>query len=345
VKYFICFGLLLLITSESCRPLPKVTTFVAASSELRKGVNSGFTAVQRSLLSDDLLTNRELNRDAKQLKALFAIVDKTLLGTTAYAGALSNLVESGNSGEANAGQVADALTKIVDQVAPAPATALVGLTGEAVKRLYGQIARVRAAKDLKTIMDEANPTVDSLRVVFAKMTAQLIRYNRAVYLNKRQALLDSSALSKHIIDYETYLDKEQTAIFAKLALISQYKAGVSRPDAFARLKDMDALITTEAAIEPRQPELVEQSKRVEQEKARILPVTDRVRAARKRYADEFANIDQLFRKSGEALDSWADTHADIRKQLDQKKRPNFEELVGLIDDIKEIREKIKSLNL
>lgn len=336
----------LLLGTGSCRPLPSVSTFVDASSQMRKGVAAGFDALNRSVLSDDLATDSGLSgADEKKLKELARTIDKVLLGITAYAGALNNLVESGNAGQKNATQVAGSLTQIVDQLAPKPASAIFGLSAEQAAKLYGQIAKVRAANSLLQIMDEATPTVDTLGLKLAAMVGELIRLNRVVYQSRRNRVTAPNSLAKNSLDYERFLKEEQIKIFEKLAIISQYKSDGGRAETLDALKRKDPLgIKEPKDIEPRQAELVGQSIRIDSELLRLKPVTEAMKAGQDRLAEEYNLIDQLFRKSNDVLATWSKTHTDIRQQLNRKQPPNFEELLATVDDLKELREKIKALH-
>jgi hypothetical protein len=56
------------------------------------------------------------------------------------------------------------------------------------------------------------------------------------------------------------------------------------------------------------------------------------------------NPSQLFNKSKDAIHAWTNAHTDIQAQLDKKVLPNFQELNDILNDLKEIREKLKALN-
>lgn len=338
----------LLLSLGSCRTLPPVSSFVDASSQMRKGVAAGFNALNQSLLSDDLssTTTSGLTGDEKELKALARTMDRALLGITAYAGALGSLVESGNAGEKNAAQVANGLTQLVNQFAPQTATTVVRFTAEEASKLYGQIAKVKAANSLKVIMDEATPTVDTLGTKLSAMVNQLVKYNRSVYQSKRNMLTGPNTLANNSLDYERYLKQEQVKIFEKLALISKYKSDVvpTQAETFTALKTIDPIfVREEKDIEPRQAALVGQSLRIDSELQRIKPVTDAVKIEQQHLIDEYNLIDQLFKKANDALATWTKANADIRKQLDKKQRPNFQELLSTVEDLEELRQKLNAL--
>jgi hypothetical protein len=349
---------LLTITITACRPLPKVSSFVEASSKMREGVNAGFVAVDQSLAANELLsvtttdrktsgilnnTLKDLKENGKDLQKLSSMMDKSLLGISAYARSLNNLVETGNSGEKNALQASKALTDVANLIAPPQISAAIGITQEGIAKIYGQIARVQAANSLKKIMEEASPTVMTYDTIFSKIIDQLSKYNQAVYQAKKQLLFTPFSLNTSLTDYEKELDSEYITLFRELTLISNYK-NTKDADVLVNLKKMDAFITDEKSLEARQNDLIIQTKNIEIEKSRILPVTAKLRVTEKKYLDESIIINQLFKKSKDAIHAWANAHTDIQAQLDKKQLPNFQELNDILGDLKEIREKLKALN-
>ena len=350
--------LLLTISITACRPLPKVASFVEASSKMREGVNAGFVAVDQSLAANELLsvttsdrqasailnsTLKDLKENGKELQKISSVMDKSLLGISAYARSLNNLVETGNSGEKNALQASKALTDVANLISLPQITAAIGITQGGIAKIYGQIARVQAANSLKKIMEEASPTVMTYDTIFSKIIDQLSKYNYAVYQAKKQLLYTPFSLNTSLADYEKELDSEYITLFRELTLISNYR-NTKNPEVLVSLKKMDAFITDEKSLDSRQSDLVAQTKKTEIEKARILPVTDKLRATERKYLDESITINQLFNKSKDAIHAWTNAHTDIQEQLDKKVLPNFQELNDILNDLKEIREKLKALN-
>lgn len=347
------YFLLLFIFLNSCRPLPSVTTFVDASSQLRKGVNTGFSAIQRTLQTDDLVDGKELIKDEKQLKEIMTKVDQSLLGITAYAGALNSLVASGNAGAKNAAQVADGLTKIVEQIVPqfGAGAPIVPVASDLIAKIYGQIAKVRAANNLYTIMMEADSTVSAFQSVYSDINSQLLKYNKAIYQKKKVDILAPNSLTKNTLDYIDALNKEQIALYNELTLLSEFRSTTNTAEIAKRtlntLKKIDPIIekdTSNSGIEARQGDLVMQSKRIDTEKNRIQPMIVRIEEAQQKYAEEYSAIEQLLQKSNEAIRIWAATHTEIKNQLQRKGTPNFQELTEIIEDVRELKDKLKKLN-
>jgi hypothetical protein len=271
------------------------------------------------------------------------VVDGSLLGVVSYAGALSNLVDKGNSGEKDALQVTKSLTDILELIKVEPAARIVGITADGIAKINGQIAKVRAAKSLQKIMEEASPALEEYGVLLPKLLDSLKFYNRSVFQAKRQLLVMPNTLNKSIGDYSHELEKEYINIYREITLIANYKNDKSTAN-LERLKSMDALITDEKTAISRQSDLISKSKDNEKERERILPIVEKVRANQAKYLEDFSTVNQLLDKSKDAIRSWLRTHNNIQEQLEKKSLPNFQELIEIVDDLKTIREKLKNLN-
>ncbi len=346
------------LTMVSCRTLPKITPFVDASSQMRKGINDSFSAIDKSLTANELTTIvssdqssagaivstlSSLKSDGDKLKKVSKVVDGSLLGIVSYASALNNLVDKGNSGEKDALQVTKSLTDILELIKAEPAASIVGITADGIAKINGQIARVRAAKSLQKIMEEASPTLEEYGLLLPKLLDSLKLYNRSVFQAKRQLLVMPNTLNKSIGDYSNELEKEYINIYREITLIANYKNDKS-PANLERLKSMDVFITDEKSAISRQSDLISKSKDNEKERERILPVVEKVRANQAKYLEDFSTINQLLDKSKDAIRAWLKTHDDIQEQLEKKSLPNFQELIEIVDDLKTIREKLKTLN-
>ncbi len=192
-------------------------------------------------------------------------------------------------------------------------------------------------------MEEASPTVMTYDTIFSKMLDQLSRYNNAVYKLKRGLLFTPFSINSTIIDYEKELDSEYIKAFKELTLMSNYR-NTNNPEILASLKKMDILIIDEKSLDFRQPVLIAQTQKLEAEKLRISPIIEKLRASEKKYLDESIAINQLFNKSKDAIHAWTNAHTDIQQQLNNKVLPNFQELNDILNDLQEIREKLKKLN-
>jgi DNA-binding MarR family transcriptional regulator len=348
----------LLFLIFGCQTLPKITTFVETSSQMRKGINDSFISIDKSLTANELTTTvssdqasagilantlMSLKSEGDKLKKMSKVVDNSLLGIVSYAGALNNLVDKGNSGEKDALQVTKALTDILNELKAEPAATIVGLSAEGIAKINGQIARVRAAKNLQVIMQEANPTLEEYAVILPKLLDELKSYNRSVFQAKRQLLITPNTMNKSIADYNNELEKEYINIYQEITLIATYKN--SRDSTILKtLKNMDPFITDAKSAFSRQSDLISKSKDNEKERERILPVVEKGRSIQAKFLEEYNTTNQLLEKSKDAIRAWTATHTNIQEQLQKKSLPNFQELIEIVDDLKAIREKLKTLN-
>jgi hypothetical protein len=349
--------LLLVIITVSCRPLPKVTSFVDASVKMRESLRTGLSTIDQSVANNELLqvsaSNKEvvaiqnqwlkeINSDSRKLQELSGTLDKTMLGISAYAKSLDNIVEAGNSGEKNGLQAHKALTDMANTIAPQVGV-IVGLTQETFSKIYGQIARVKSAQTLKEIMAEAHPTIMAYDTILGKVIDQLIVYNQSVYVAKRQLLMLPTSLNRGVLDYDKELDGEIIKAYKVLTSISNFR-NTKDSVSWKALKKLDTSISDEKSLDAKQTELVAQIKKVETEKTRIASAIEKLRATEKKYLDESQTIRQLFVKSKDAIHTWAENHATIQVQLDKKVLPNFQELNEILGDLKELKDKLKALN-
>jgi hypothetical protein len=331
---------------------------VEASSQMRKGINDGFLAIDKSLTANELTTIissdqssagdiantlLSLKSDGDKLKKVSKVVDGSLLGIVSYAGALSNLVDKGNSGEKDALQITKSLTDILELIKAEPVASIVGITADGVAKINGQIARVRAANSLQKIMVEASPILEEYGVMLPKLLDELKLYNRSVFQAKRQLLVMPNTMNKTIGDYSNELEKEYINIYREITLIANYK-NTKSPATLDTLKSMDAFITDGKSAISRQSDLLAKSKDNEKERERILPIVEKVRANQVKYLEDYSTVNQLLDKSKDAIRAWLKTHNDIQEQLEKKSLPNFQELIEIVDDLKTIREKLKTLN-
>jgi hypothetical protein len=354
---------ILIIISTGCRTLPKITPFVEASSEMRKGVNAGLLTIDNSLEMSELssivstsaenqktldTTLKSLKLSRIEIKKNAKNLDKTLNSVTAYAAALNTLTESGNSGEKNALEALKSLTDVLNQVSP-PAGTIVGITQKGVAKIAGEIAKVRAINKLRRVMDEASPIIDKYNEILPQVMDQILIINETVFSDKNEMILLPSSLNSNIMRYRNALENSPQYInnHKELYLIVLYENSTEKAKKdgfFENIKKMDASITDEKDIEKKQLQLIEQIKLVDAEKIRISALVEKIVATQKKYFDENKAVKQLFEKSKESINAWSIAHKEIREKLGEKSAPNFINLLEIVDDMKVIREKLKSLN-
>jgi hypothetical protein len=349
---------ILIIISTGCRTLPKITPFVEASSEMRKGVKAGFDAVDNSLITseltsivsihpdaDNLLKNslKSLDSNRVEMGKIAKVMDKAMLGITDYSGALNSLAESGNYGKKNTLQVTNALKGVLDQLSLQPISAVVGLTEQGVSNISKQIIAAIAAKKIKQLMDSTSPVLDQYNLYLSKILDELGKFNEEVYRGKSNLLVLSLSLNPIIRDYNKILDKAYISNFREIGVIEQYKLSKSKLNR-ELLLGINPSLVNDTLIETRQQELILSLRNIEEQKQKIAPVIEKLTNNQKRYLEEKILINQLFKKTKEAITSWINSHENIRKQLGKKGSPNFQELIEIVDDLTTIKEKLKTLN-
>jgi hypothetical protein len=355
------FVLCLTITM-SCRTLPKITPFVDASSEMRKGINAGTSAIDKSLETSELSlivstdnveqklikqTLSSLDSSRKEIANNARIVDNSMSSISAYAGALNNLTESGSSGEKNALEALKSLNDVLDIVVPS-AMPVVNMTKEGIGKIAGEIAKAKALNKLTRIMEEATPVIERYDQILPKVIDNLIALNESICSEKKTILLIPSSLNANVLNYQKVLENNPLYInnYKKLKLIIQYESEeneTKKKGFFDNIKKMESSIKEED-ISQRHLQIVEEIKLVDTEKARIATMVEKVLSIQKRYNEDSQSINKLLRKSKQAINAWAGIHQEIKEKLGEKTAPDFMKLIDIVDDLKELREKIKSLN-
>jgi hypothetical protein len=267
---------------------------------------------------------------------------------SSYAGALNNLTESGSSGEKNALEALKSLNDVLSIVSP-PAVPIVNMTKEGIGKIVGEIAKAKALNKLTRIMDEATPVIERYNEILPKVIDNLIALNESIYSDKKALLLIPSSLNANVVKYQKALEDNPLYInnYKELSLIVQYESEeneTKKKGFFENIKRMDSSIKEED-ISKRHLQIVEEIKLVDTEKARIAMMVEKVLSTKKRYGEDHQNIDKLLKKSKQAVNAWASIHQEIKEKLGEKTAPDFMKLLDIVDDLKELREKIKTLNL
>jgi hypothetical protein len=350
------------LTMVSCRTLPKITPFVDASSEMRKGMNAGASGIDKSLETSELSlivstdnveqkrikqTLLSLDSSRKEIAKNASIVDNSMSSISAYAGALNNLTESGSSGEKNALEALKSLNDVLSIVAT-PTVPFVNMTKEGIGKIVGEIAKAKALNKLTRIMDEATPVIERYDQILPKVIDNLIALNESIYSDKKTILLIPSSLNANVVRYQKTLEDNPRYInnYKELSLIVQYESEeneTKKKGFFENIKRMEPSIKEED-ISKRHLQIVEEIKLVDTEKVRIATMVEKVLSTHKRYGEDYQNINKLLKKSKQAVNAWASIHQEIKEKLGEKTAPDFMKLLDIVDDLKELREKIKTLN-
>lgn len=91
-------------------------------------------------------------------------------------------------------------------------------------------------------------------------------------------------------------------------------------------------------LEAREPQLISENKRFAEDLQRIDPGYQQIMAELKQIKDKQKQIDDLFESSGEALETWAQTHANLKVALNTKKPLTVSRLTSKVKEIWSILE-------
>lgn len=171
-----------------------------------------------------------------------------------------------------------------------------------------------------------------------------LRLNEAVYFNDAAAKIDDRKEElKDTLSGIFILDSTLQSTVCSTILVTA--GGVTTCDASKKIDLNDfktnfyryngKIITL---LETRDSQLIDENKRFTADLQRIDPVYKQIIADLKQIKDKQKQMDALFESSGEALDTWAETHANLRVVLNTKKPLTVSRLVSKVKEIWSILE-------
>jgi len=132
------------------------------------------------------------------------------------------------------------------------------------------------------------------------------------------------------IDYRETLVRRQDALQAmvKEDLLAKEKAAAAAPQGAN-------------AVTPLNPAVVDELKKtadlIERERTWFDPMMADVRSTEDRFAAE----GQLIDKAGQALAAWAKSHAELKRALQENRKPNFREVIETALELRQLYEEVR----
>jgi hypothetical protein len=190
-------------------PLPDVTPFVSASSQLRSGVASGGAATAaelRRLPGGDAQADRLAKEWAARVKLCDALVR--------YAQSLQDITRSGQQGRESVQAIADSVTALASAASIAmPAAGAVSVVTDTARFVYGHIALVRASDSLEAALTAAAPAVDEVTDAIARDIALLASLLTTANNSYQQELAQKYS---NVLGYRRQLERRRTAAYSRL---------------------------------------------------------------------------------------------------------------------------------
>ena len=209
----VCGRFILLVALGLCYgcagPLPDVSPFVSASSQLRAGVASGGAATAaelRRLPGGDAYADQLAKEWAVRVRLCDALVR--------YAQSLNDITKSGTQGRESVSAVADSVTALASAASIViPAAGAVGVGLDTARFVYAQVALVRASNSLEAALTAAAPAVDEVTAAIARdidlLGSLLFAANTAYQKDLMQQY-------SSVLGYRRRLERRRSDAYAKL---------------------------------------------------------------------------------------------------------------------------------
>lgn len=369
---------------SACTSIPDIKPFADATAALSTALNKGYlhTESQLATLQSE---NPDLEDEAKntleELRKRWKPTKEAMNALVAYTDSLAALADAGKTGAESAKKLTDSfegLYNAVGKLAPLPGISIgVKTAFEAIAKINGAIARMRARRALKDAAEDAAPAVQVISIVLAENFKELER------LSKSAGIAASAAVhhkNQGLIDYHQTLLDNDVRINGILSRINRYfgkpielharadkarrenqngngnaraaailaSLDADRAQILEQLKRLDPGLPSGLSIrdpniikilEARQKELLALSKS-------YLDERNRIGAQFKGSSDRIVTIDDttltgdhLFTKSQEAITAWAKAHADLKLALEKKQAISFREFLTIVKEIVDLYDK------
>ncbi len=332
----------IMILFWGCLPPPNVKPFADQTVNMSSVIGKGYTQIETLLSQADQEQGQE-----KKLSEAWDGTKKTLNAVVEYSDAIVSLADAGNNGSDAVESVATSLQALADTVGTVlPASGVVDAVTEVTKIVYAQIARIRTKKALKDAVEAAQPAVEKI--------AELIKQNldnlNTINLQAGEKLeVDLQDSHKNVVEYYEALIERDNNIVRELTSITinenlRYLKDL-RADSEVMLSGID--LTTSTAdtlaqkIEQRRKFLLEESKDIKKEASRYQSEYETYLKKRLEIKALARSGSILIKRSKVAIDTWAKTHAKLKRTLEKKQSFNVREFAAVVQDIYEAYEAYK----
>jgi len=300
---------------SGCQSLPDIQPFTDATVGLRSAVAASGTSVVAELRQTPLAG---VATEAKKLEEAWKARNDAMSALVDYANSLQAIVDSGKKGEESVQKLADAANTLAGSlgIANLAASAAGTLATDAVKYVYGQIAKARAAKSLEAALSEIQPAIEQM----TKLLTLDLKNVDDILILADQAELDTLASgNQREIAYRRQLLLTRGQLMS--ATVEELSAGkkpaeLTRADDLARISEL--LAKTDAW-----------NLDYEQKQAAI---KTRGRAAH-----------ELIAAANQALPDWAAAHAKLLAVVSAKRPPSVTELTDAATHIRDLVDRYRKL--
>jgi hypothetical protein len=200
---------LVLLFCGCAGPLPDVSPFVSASSQLRAGVASGGAAT-----AEELKRIPGGDAYAEHLASEWTVRVRLCDALLRYAQSLDDITRAGAQGRDSVQAVADSVAGLANAASfTIPAAGAVGVSVDAVRFVYAQIALVRASSSLEAALTAADPAVEAVTAAMARDIGLLGSLLTAANDSLQKDLQQQYS---SVLGYRRRLERRRTEAYARL---------------------------------------------------------------------------------------------------------------------------------
>lgn len=309
----------------SCADLPDLSGYTAATQQVKQSVAAAGDAVGSEIrafnttLADDDVRKGQLKAAITSFDDSWKITVGSLDAMVKYAESLEAISDAGNKGAESAGKLANSLEELAAGIGLKPAGPIVGVTAETLAFIYGQIAKVRAAKSLATALDTSGPVIQQIGELVAKQVGSAGNALRISIAAQRQFLISSSEGS--VVARDQDIAKIEALLLNELGTELQKTS----PNE-VRIKQIRTQLETYAGARKSFKPLVETYQ------SRLADIETRGK-----------NATRLLGSARSTLQSWSDAHADLVTAIRTRRPVTLTSLLAAVKEARAIIQKWEDL--
>jgi hypothetical protein len=376
MRYFTLLALLLALL-PSCGDVPDVQPFTKATADMGVAVEGGLRQVVSDLQKGSQLRSlsaadrNQLQQDQQQLAKLATAFADVARSFDEYAGALNQAAAAGEKREAAIQKVSAATDKLVAAsqsfAAAAPYTALLGPLTKALTEAASELNRVHTTNKLaKLASPEQEAVIERTAQLLSAVIGQFAQVDAGVYnllldndaahdnalliAGERRKLADAAAyLLRRILQAETILLRNPP----RYGGLSDGKSG-PLDELMLLDKDPRQLLTSAFLAYKSDPKnLAKQGQLFDALKNRESHYSQLLASLQSASTSAQASWDTLYtipkkrsaavlQKSQELLETWADSHHELRLALLQAKQVSAQDLVAQAKKVQQLIADLKA---
>jgi hypothetical protein len=341
-----------------CTELPDLKPFADATAAMAGAMQQGYTQTETLLERAGIETAK-----LTELRDKWEPTRKAIAAMVAYSDALAALGDAGNKGEESAGALISSLEGVQQAVGalipglPALPTSVTN----AFKQINGVIAKIRARRALKEVVNDADNALRAAADILSVNFRSLAEINRSAAIEVRTQLNADNFATRNYHDRLTTEMQQITLILTDILDYENKDKAATKSTTLVHLKGTDKDLASEldvrlaalgggatddqkeaitlAVLHKRQGNLDDRVKYLQGELDRIAP-------AYNAYAAQLTEIKEVEKGnaiafSSTVIETWARAHSSLKSALTNKQRVTVSELTSVVNELVEIAKSVK----